>query len=69
MGLMREARGGKAYDAVWGKRMTGDGVYAWTIGRRFEIAVRRLGLNAAKRSLTTEHFQPPLKGAEQLSLF
>ena len=25
--------------------MTGDGPYAWMIGRRFEIAAERLGLN------------------------
>ena len=29
----------------WGKRMKGAGPYAWQIGRRFEIACERLGLN------------------------
>jgi hypothetical protein len=38
------------------------------IGRRFEIACERLGLNRAKATLTTEHFKPPLQQA-QLSLF
>jgi DNA repair photolyase len=67
--LIRDMRGGKDYDSTWGKRMTGAGPYAWMIGRRFEVACDRLGLNAEKRKPTTEHFQPPLKGAEQLSLF
>jgi DNA repair photolyase len=67
--LIRDMRGGKDYDSTWGKRMKGSGPYAWMIGRRFEIACERLGLNAAKTPLTTEHFQPPIKGAEQLSLF
>ena len=38
MKLIREMRGGKDYDSTWGKRMTGDGPYAWMIGRRFEAA-------------------------------
>ncbi|MCC7348722.1 MAG: PA0069 family radical SAM protein [Variibacter sp.] len=67
--LVRDMRGGKDYDATWGKRMKGAGPYAWMIGRRFEIACEKLGLNTTKRPLTTEHFQPPVKGAEQLSLF
>ena len=67
--LIRDMRGGKDYDAVWGKRMTGTGPYAWMIGRRFEAACEKLGLNATKTRLTTEHFQKPVKGVEQLSLF
>ena len=67
--LIRDMRGGRDYDSTWGKRMKGSGPYAWMIGRRFEIACERLALNADKTALTTEHFQPPMKGAEQLSLF
>ncbi|MES1156076.1 MAG: radical SAM protein, partial [Pseudorhodoplanes sp.] len=61
--------GGKDYDSTWGKRMTGTGPYAWMIGRRFEAACEKLGLNVDKVKLTTEYFQPPIKGAEQLNLF
>jgi hypothetical protein len=39
------------------------------IGRRFEAACGKLGLNKKRTKLTVEHFQPPLKRAEQLSLF
>jgi DNA repair photolyase len=67
--LIREMRGGKDYDSTWGKRMKGSGPHAWMIGRRFEIACERLGLNTAKAKLTTEHFEPPIKQSEQLSLF
>ena len=45
LSLVRSMRGGKDYDAKWGERMTGDGPYAWMIGRRFEIAAQRLGFN------------------------
>jgi DNA repair photolyase len=67
--LIRDMRGGKDYDATFGKRMKGGGPYAWMIGRRFEIACAKFGINTQKRPLTTEHFQKPMKGAEQLSLF
>lgn len=67
--LIRDMRGGKDYDAVWGKRMTGTGPYAWMIGRRFEAACEKRGLNVSRTKLTTEHFQKPARGTEQLSLF
>ncbi|HVY00056.1 MAG TPA: PA0069 family radical SAM protein [Pseudorhodoplanes sp.] len=69
MNLVRDMRGGKDYDSTWGKRMTGSGPYAWMIGRRFEAACEKLGLNTERTRLTTEHFQKPARGTEQLSLF
>ena len=67
--LIRDMRGGKDYDAKWGERMTGSGPIAWMIGRRFEAACERLGLNRRKLKLTTEHFEPTRKRAQQLDLF
>ena len=67
--LIRDMRGGKDYDSTWGKRMKGTGPYAWMIGRRFEAACAKLGLNKEKVALTTEHFRPPRPAAEQLTLF
>jgi DNA repair photolyase len=67
--LIRQTRGGKDYDATFGKRMTGGGPYAWMIGKRFETICSRLGLNVHKTVLTTEHFKPPRPASEQLSLF
>ncbi len=72
LSLVRQTRGGKLYDAGWGKRQTGDGVVAWTIGRRFELAARRLGLDRRHLRLRTDLFQPPPPDAResaQLSLF
>ncbi len=66
--LVRQTRGGKDYDATFGKRMTGGGPYAWIIRKRFETACARLGLNVHKSPLTTEQFRPPRPQAEQLSL-
>jgi DNA repair photolyase len=67
--LVRETRGGRDYDSSWGKRMTGGGPVAWMIGRRFELACEKLGFNKLRTKLSTEHFNPPRCGAEQLSLF
>jgi DNA repair photolyase len=68
MSLVRSMRGGKDYDAEWGKRMTGEGPHAWQVGRRFEIAARRLGLNQEKRRLATDLFVPPVAEGGQLRL-
>jgi DNA repair photolyase len=67
--LIREMRGGKDYDSTWGRRMKGAGPYAWMIGRRFEMACAKLGLNATKFSLSTAHFRHPKPATEQLNLF
>jgi DNA repair photolyase len=67
--LVRDMRGGKDYDATFGTRMTGSGPIAWMIGRRFEAACEKLGLNAGTNKLTTAHFSPPHRAAEQLRLF
>jgi DNA repair photolyase len=70
MNLLRALRGGKDYDAEYGKRMRGDGPYAWQIGRRFEIACKKLGLNEVKRTLDNSQFVPPAPEVEnQLNLF
>jgi DNA repair photolyase len=66
--LIRDMRGGKDYDSTFGQRQTGTGPIAWMIGRRFEVACEKLGFNAAKHKITTEHFRPPRPGAEQLKL-
>jgi DNA repair photolyase len=67
--LIRETRGGKDYDSSWNARMTGTGPVAWMIGRRFELACEKLGFNRTRTRLTTEHFNPPRRATEQLSLF
>jgi DNA repair photolyase len=68
MSLIRSMRDGKDYDSEWGKRMKGSGPYAWQIGRRFEIAAKRLGLNAERRSLRTDQFVASARATEQLML-
>jgi len=68
LSLMRSTRGGKLYDAKWCKRMVGDGPYAWMIGRRFEMAAERLGMNESSVELRTDLFTPPSRPGQQLKL-
>ena len=49
--------------------MTGGGPVAWMIGRRFELACEKLGLNRTRTVLSAQHFSPPRRPGEQLSLF
>jgi DNA repair photolyase len=69
LSLVRSMRDGKDYDAEWGKRMRGTGPYAWSIGRRFELAAKRLGMNLTRRTLRSDLFISPMKGGTQLNLF
>ena len=69
LSLLRSIHNGKTYDPAWGRRHTGTGPYAWSIGRRFEIACKRLKLNERSYKLTCEHFARPPQPGEQLALF
>lgn len=62
MNRIREMRGGKDYDAGFGKRMRGEGVWADLIRQRFEKTVARLGLGSRANGFTTldaSHFKHP----------
>ena len=83
MNRVREMRGGKDYDSDFGKRMTGEGVWADLISQRFAKTVERLGLGKLGSRfdrLDAAQFRRPLvvpaavgkkagKGAGQLALF
>ena len=68
MNLVRDTRGGRDNDPDFGARMSGRGPYAWQIGRRFELACKRLGLNSQKQKLRADLFSRPVQPGEQLSL-
>ncbi|NLH81011.1 MAG: PA0069 family radical SAM protein [Phyllobacteriaceae bacterium] len=70
LSLVRSMRDGKDYDATWGRRMKGAGPYAEAIRRRFDLAVKRLGLHRARRDgLDCTKFVAPHPAGVQLSLF
>lgn len=63
---LRELRGGKLYDSTWGKRGTGEGIFADQLSQMFTVACRRAGLSTESFQLSVEHFRKP---GEQLALF
>jgi len=69
MSLVRQIHGGRDYDATFGKRQSGSGVYAELIRKRFEVACRRFGLNEDRAPLDTTKFKPPRAESPQLDLF
>jgi DNA repair photolyase len=70
MSLINQTRGGKDYDAEFGRRMTGTGPYAELLRTRFELARRKCGFDDAhgRHDLRTEYFRPPAANQSQLTL-
>lgn len=69
MSLIRQSHNGKEYDAAFGSRMRGTGIYADMIENRFRLACKRLGLNQQRPSLDTRQFRVPLRSGDQMGLF
>ena len=71
MSIIKQSRGGKEYDATFGKRMRGEGKFADLIEMRFRLACKRWQLNQApSKSLDVTQFRKTYKPAEkQMSLF
>jgi DNA repair photolyase len=70
MARLREMRGGRDYDARFGSRMTGEGVWAQLLGQRFRKAAARLGLDRERIELDLTQFRRPIHGGDgQRDLF
>jgi DNA repair photolyase len=61
MSLINQSRGGKDYQAEFGTRMVGTGVFAQLLRARFDVAMRRFGFKDAenRHELRTDLFRPP----------
>ena len=68
MSLVQQMRGGKDYDATFGRRQRGTGEFADLIATRFRLACQRLGYNAEREPLDATRFRPP-RATPQLDLF
>jgi DNA repair photolyase len=69
MSLVRDLRGGRDNDPNFGSRMRGTGTFADLVRRRFDVACRKLNLNAVRYpKLDTSLFQPPRPPGAQLNL-
>src|SRR5437660_422344 len=74
MSIIHQLRGGRDNDPRFGTRMTGTGMYAELIAKRFDIACRKYHLNdhgAGRRraELDCSLFRPPPTSPGQLALF
>jgi DNA repair photolyase len=63
---IRDLRGGKLYDAKWGVRGRGEGIFAKHIAALFDVACRKHGFNEDREGLSTDAFRRP---GRQASLF
>ena len=68
LNLVRQASGGRNYDARFGVRQTGRGAYADMLASRFSTASRKLGLASSQyqHALDCTQFSPP--GQQQMDL-
>lgn len=66
LSLIKQSRGGKAYDATFHSRMRGKGLFADMIAQRFKLAAKRLNLERSTR-LDKSQFTPPEKNGVQQS--
>lgn len=64
---LRAMRGGKLYDAQWGKRFSGEGIFAKQIAQMFEVARRKAGISNDGAELSPAAFRRA--DGTQLSLF
>src|SRR6266850_177526 len=70
MSVINQSRGGKDYQAEFGTRMVGTGVFAQLLRKRFDIAKRKFGLDDAehRHELCTDLFRPPVTNQAQMTL-
>jgi DNA repair photolyase len=69
MSRLHSIRGGRDNDPAFGSRMSGSGVDAALLRRRFELAARRLGLDSRRGiDLDCSRFQPPCVPGPQIAL-
>ena len=64
---IRDSRAGKDYDSEWSQRMSGTGLYADLIRKRFEVTCKRLEFSGLP-TLDNLQFQPPNGAGQQLKL-
>jgi DNA repair photolyase len=68
MTKIRDMHGGRDYDPEWGKRMTGEGLWADLLQRGSDARSRPWG-STPMPPLRTDLFAPPPRAGDQLSLF
>lgn len=65
MARVQEMRGGKDYDATFGQRQRGRGIWSDLLAQRFDKACQRLHLQGKRFELDALHFQRPAPNGQQ----
>ena len=65
MSLIRQSRGGKAYQSEFGKRMVGEGIFAELLAQRFKRVCQQFEMQGERLDLNTALFQVPAHWQEQ----
>ena len=60
-------RGGKLYDAQWGSRMRGEGIFAEQIAQMFDVARRKAGFKDERANFPRRRFG--VRGARNFHCF
>jgi DNA repair photolyase len=66
---LADLHGGAFYNVQFGTRFRGRGVWSDLMGKRFDLALARLGMVHRLPPLRCDLFAPPLRAGDQLSLF
>ncbi|AWF80638.1 radical SAM protein [Microbulbifer sp. A4B17] len=69
MSLVQQSREGKDYQSEFSQRRTGTGIFAQLLQRRFQVAIKKLGLDHRRLTLDCSQFKPPPCANEQQDLF
>lgn len=69
MSIVRQSRGGKAYESAFFERQRGKGLFADMIAQRFKLVTKKLGLNLEREHMNTKLFSPPRAQQPQMGLF
>jgi DNA repair photolyase len=66
---LADLHGGAVYDAAFGTRMRGQGIWSDLMAKRFDVARARLGLALRQPDFNCGLFSPPARAGDQLRLF
>ena len=69
MNMVRDMRGGREYDAQYGARQTGRGVYAELFAQRFKLMCKKLGIDKTTSELDTTQFTKVAGLNSQMEMF
>ena len=59
MNIVRQSRGGKAYQSGFVERMRGEGIFADLLANRFKLSCQKLGMSGERLGFRTDLFKVP----------